>query len=519
MLKHFLDESFKNLLFLAILFGIATTGYCQHKDTDSLINAVKEAESDSAKAEAMYNLSYVYQVYKPDSALLVAQQLYDFSVKNRNLRGQSLALDAIAGAFLRMGDNTKSLEYYLKRLKIEEQRAIPYNLAIINMNIANVYNRDKDTAKASYYILIADSIISADSIEELKPYVFLNAGNIFEKSNRLSEAMRYTQKSYQLAMTMNDTLMIGSALNNIGNIYYKLGGMSLAIKNYVQSQYFIKAANDNQTLTEGLLGLAKAYKQQHRLDSALYFAKRSYNISDSNKLLANAMASSRLLADLYKEEKKFDSAFTYQSIMITLRDSLQGIERIKQLESITIQEQLRQQHIAAQVEIEKEEYRQRLQLLGIGIAIPFFFLFSVFISRRKVHRRLIQFFGILSLLLFFEYLTLLLHPVVMELTHHTPVLEIMIFVGIAALIVPVHHRIEHWFTKHLSINYESTRKRKQEEKELAAKILREQNEKAMTLPEPSISENKKESDAEVGKAHSDPEIIVPPMAATGEEDV
>jgi hypothetical protein len=56
----------------------------------------------------------------------------------------------------------------------------------------------------------------------------------------------------------------------------------------------------------------------------------------------------------------------------------------------------------------------------------------------------IRLLGVLSLLFFFEYLTLLLHPTVAALTHHTPIYEILIFVAIAAVLIPAHHKLEHW---------------------------------------------------------------------------
>ena len=63
--------------------------------------------------------------------------------------------------------------------------------------------------------------------------------------------------------------------------------------------------------------------------------------------------------------------------------------------------------------------------------------------------RFIRVLGVLSLLFFFEYLTLLLHPTVANLTGHTPVLEILIFVVLASILIPAHHRIEHWFIQKL----------------------------------------------------------------------
>lgn len=422
----------------------------QHREIDSLYKILKKEHSDTARAIILYNLSYAYQTYKPDSALFLAQEAYDIALRENFLKGQSWASDAMAGAYLRMGNNTKALEYSLKRLKIEELRNLPNNIAIINMNLANVYNRDNDTTKAIFYILKSDSIIEINNYEELKLYTWLNTGNIFERANRLPDALYYTYKCYNLAVEKNDSIMIGSALNNLGNIFLKMNDSRKAIKNYLNSQAFLLSKNDNQSLSEGLLGMAKAYRNLNRQDSALLSAKKAYEISYSNGILKNALEASVFITKSYSQLNALDSAFRYQSIMISLKDSLQGIEKIKQLESLSIGEQLRQQQMALQRKQEAEETRQRLQLLAIGIIIPLFFFLSIYISRKRVHKSIIEFSGIISLLLLFEYITLLLHPVVVELTHHTPILEILIFVGIAALMVPAHHRIQKWFTKHLA---------------------------------------------------------------------
>jgi hypothetical protein len=74
------------------------------------------------------------------------------------------------------------------------------------------------------------------------------------------------------------------------------------------------------------------------------------------------------------------------------------------------------------------------------------------LSRIKLHIRLVKILGILSLLILFEYLTLLLHPYVTEITNHTPVYEMLIFVSIAAVLIPTHHRVESWLVNWLTKN-------------------------------------------------------------------
>lgn len=81
----------------------------------------------------------------------------------------------------------------------------------------------------------------------------------------------------------------------------------------------------------------------------------------------------------------------------------------------------------------------------------------------------------LSLLFLFEYLTLLLHPTVAELTHHTPVYEILIFVGIAAILIPAHHRLEHWMIHKLSHHHHKLHHAEKVKEPVAATTVAKEN--------------------------------------------
>ncbi len=63
-------------------------------------------------------------------------------------------------------------------------------------------------------------------------------------------------------------------------------------------------------------------------------------------------------------------------------------------------------------------------------------------QRQEANRRVVQFLGLLGLLLLFEFISLFLHPYIAEWTHHIPVLMIVILVGIASVLVSLHHRLQ-----------------------------------------------------------------------------
>ncbi len=147
---------------------------------------------------------------------------------------------------------------------------------------------------------------------------------------------------------------------------------------------------------------------------------------------SRAMDASAFLTQLYKKENNIDSAFAYQTIMMGLQNEIDSKEKIRQIQNITIAEQLRQKDLAEERLQEAQDRKEKLQLLSIGILIPILFFISVYLSRKKVHRKVIKFSGVLSLLMLFEYILLLIHPLVANQTDHSPILEIIFFVAIAS---------------------------------------------------------------------------------------
>ncbi|WP_165825408.1 tetratricopeptide repeat protein [Pedobacter yonginense] len=436
------------LSFLCIL--TALNGAAQKRVIDSLYKDLRFKKTDTDRAVALYNLSYYYQNFKPDSAMFLAKEAYNLSKKRKFLRGESWALSSMANAFHALHNYPKAIEYFIEQLKIEEKRNIPENIGSTYLSMALVYNSEKDVRKALFYALKADSIAKVNKLPELALFAKLNIGDIYEKANQLGSAMVYSHNAYELSLLQKNDQITGVALNNLGNIYFKRSEYGKANDYYRRSIPFLKSSEDYNNLAECYVGLAKVFKDQHNPDSAIYYAKNAYKLANDNEFFAKAVDASALLIKLYKSNGKIDSAFVYQEIMITLTDSIDNKERAKEVQSITIAEELRQKEIVEAHEKEMEERRQKLQLLAIGILIPIFFFISIFLSRRKVNKKVIEFSGIISLLMLFEYLTLFIHPFVAEKSHHSPFIEIVVFVIIAALLTPTHHKVEHWLIGKLS---------------------------------------------------------------------
>lgn len=430
---------------------LAVPSFAQKKYIDSLNQSLTNQKTDSGRVSVLYDLSYYYHKNNPDSALILAQKAYGLAKKIKFLKGEAWGLNGLANAFHSLHNYPRAIEYFIEELKIHEKRGKPESMANTYLSMALVYNSEEDYDKALSYAFKAAEIAKANDYQDLILYAKLNIGDIYEKSNRLDSATVYTEDAYQLSIVQKNDLITGTSLNNLGNIFLKRKDYGDALKYYRLSLPILKKVRDLNTIAECNLGMAKIFKAQGSLDSSIYYAKKVYDLATKDEFFARAVDASSFLSQLYKGEHKIDSAFFYQEIAVNLSNSIDSKERAKEMQSITIAEEFRQKEIEEERIKEAEDRSQKLQLLAIGIVIPILFFISVFLSRRKVHKKVIEFSGVVSLLMLFEYLTLFIHPFVAEKSHHSPIIEIIVFVIIASLLSPTHHKVQHWLIHKLTM--------------------------------------------------------------------
>jgi tetratricopeptide (TPR) repeat protein len=425
------------------------TLYAQREKADSVANLLLTEKKDSNRVRLLWQMAGFAGIYNPDTAILLSKQSLNLANDIRYLEGQSKAMGALANAFIKIGNYPRALELYLEKLQLEEKRNAPRNLASVLMNIGIVHVMQEEYREALGYYAKADSVIQVNSITDMQYFILLNTGDAYNRIDQNDSAFRYFQQSLQEARRRNDIDLVGTSMTGLGHSYLKMQRYDESLLSYKEAIRYLREANDDEILCEATLGLGNLYNRLGKYDSAIYYANISLQTSRKGDFLTHQLEAAEFLGNQYKKAETIDSAFAYISLVRQLNDSINSKSRIRQLQILASNEQLRQLEIAELKKKAAKERKKQLQLLGIGIFIPGLFLLTLFLSRRKIRTGVIKVMGILSLLFLFEYLTLFLHPYVVELTNHTPVLEILIFVAIAAILIPAHHRIEHWLIQKL----------------------------------------------------------------------
>lgn len=437
------------ILFIAWLLQI-NCAYTQSQIIDSLNHLLYSAKQDSTRSLLLEKLSEEYMFLKNDTALHLASEGIALAKQSNFVKGEVESLRQMGFLYSAMGNDVEALKVSLEALKmaesINDQRDIIRTLLVLGV----IYSAQKDYGRALHYRLLArdQAVINGD--QSLLMLDYLDLGADYEHLNQFDSAIFYSEQAFAIGTKLEDKYIIGSSLESLGDIYLKMKRDNLAIVNYRKSIPFCIEVNDYEDYCGSTIGLAIIFKKQGIRDSSLYFAKLAYSKAKQGDLVRSQFESCSFLANYYKDFYMLDSAFAYLQEAVVAKDSLYNLEKIRKMQALTMGESIRQQELATQMK-EAEDMRIRnLQLLGIGVSIPILFIGVLLLSRTKVRPRVVEFLGILSLLLFFEFITDLIFPYVSQWTNENAILEMLFLVIIAALLEPVNFKLEHWVKEHVA---------------------------------------------------------------------
>ncbi len=439
----------KKTIFFVFLFVSYLICPAQKNKADSLLRLLSVQRNDTSRAKLMWQLADATYLFNPDTALVIAQEGLYLAQNSNYVDGESRSLGILANIFLKISNYPKALDFYIRKLKIEETRKNPRALASVTMNIGIVYAFQEDYAEALNYYNKADSIIEAHNVVDFKDKIALNKGDLFDRTKKSDSAIVYFNKSLFAAKEKNDIEIIGGSKVGLGHSYVKKEDYPLALSFYNTAIPDLQKAENEDLLCEAYNGLAYLYSKINKNDSAILFSHKALVIARKSDFLSRQYDALSFLSETYKK-KSMDSAFQYLTNSLEIKEKIYSNSKVKQLQILSSDEQLRQNEKIIEEKKKAKVRKKQLQLLFIGIFIPLFFLLTFLFSRIMLSTRIIRLMGIISLLLFFEYLTLWLHPFVQKITNHTPIYEILIFVLIAAFLIPAHHRLEHWFIEKIT---------------------------------------------------------------------
>jgi hypothetical protein len=267
----------------------------------------------------------------------------------------------------------------------------------------------------------------------------------FLKTGNLDSALYYGQLMERTSQLIDTKIFRVNAKTQIASIYDQMGEVELA------DIYFKKAMLDGESII-GANRKAAFYRayipfliKNKRISEAIkqtdIFFAQSTQINNLNSLLKGA----GFKRTLFEIQGKTDSAYYYSRMEADLSDRIFNQNNKNAIQSMQLNERLREIEETENQERLKETSKQNLQYIIIAIGILSLLTLFLMLSRSFItNTKTIEFLGIITLIIVFEFLNLLLHPFLERITGHSPILILLALVCIAALLIPLHHKVEKW---------------------------------------------------------------------------
>ncbi|MEO6720216.1 MAG: tetratricopeptide repeat protein [Ferruginibacter sp.] len=306
------------LIVLFLLTGIVFPIYVAGQDgtsTQELREKLKRLEKqpgylqDTAYANTLTDLAYIYSYSYPDSALAILDGHAERCHSAGDTKGEADTYLILGDAFQTKGIFDKALEYYEKSLRLEKniknhqkQESLLLNrIGIIHLNQGNY-----PEALSKFY----ESLKAAETIDnkELIGATLNNIANVHFHQGKFDEAEKDYQERLKIAAETADSSSMSLAYNSIGEVNLKQKELAKALRNLGIGYQLASRVNDQEMLLITTLSMAEAYYVTDSLENAVSLFEDGLRLSkqrDNGTFICNALIG---LAKVYNRQGKSDAA-------------------------------------------------------------------------------------------------------------------------------------------------------------------------------------------------------------------
>ena len=462
-------------LLITIQFSVAQSAKIDFSqkppNLDSLLPKIKAEKNDSARyylamsALTISETNPVEDMHNSEIILLHGQ-------KNNDLVCQVLGYCCLCYDYIAFGNKVKSLEFGIKANQTAEKSNNDRLKTFAKAMLALTYLTMGDFEKAESYNKAAMETGSKYETDIISVCAVNDMGTIYLAMGKIDSALVYTQKAYEMAIKSGINYWLTSTYLQFGSIHAAMKNSSLALNYWNLALNEANRIGSPKFVSTAYNAMAQFYYASNQSDSAKLYATRAISSVNNTAFYTLNVDPAKLLLNIYRNSN-VDSAFKYSEIYRTANDSLFNIRTLQQAQLMAVEEEARLAELKYEEEKSDEARKTNLEYTFIAIGIvSFFMIFLVFSRSYITNPKIIEFLSVIALLIVFEFFNLLIHPLLEKVTHHSPVLMLLALVGLAALLIPLHHKLEHWAVHKL------IEKNKQSRLEAAKKTI-EQLEKSV----------------------------------------
>jgi tetratricopeptide (TPR) repeat protein len=430
-------------------------------DADKAFGYINEATSlistlgdDSLRVLAQIELGNVYGLKREKllslrnylSGLRVAEEIKSAELKQK-------CYNALTAFYNGIDDNDKAIDYAVKALNILDEVKkgnTPYNKPVALIAIGNLYSQKKNYDIANHYF--QQSIHIADSLhyEPLKIPAYLGILNNNLNSGRPEEALNFLNSNIEIKTFAAKFGLSQQIDYAYGYIYTDIGKYDSAKYYYARAASFFENSSTETSKYVFYYQLGKMYKLSGDNKKAIENFMKAKEIADKVADPERIQIAAKELDTVYMNTGDYRQSKLYNAMYYQYKDSLDKLGKEKDLLQAEAADE--QQREARRLKEEEDNLKRKnnIQYTAITIGIAALLIMMVLLGMFRVSAGFIKAVSFFTFLMLFEFIFLVFKKNIHSITHGEPWKDLAFMIGLAALLVPLHHWMEHRVLKYLT---------------------------------------------------------------------
>lgn len=420
----------------------------------SIAGALKD---DSLRVEAYLSVGDTYKA-RNEKLLAFRNYLEALTIAEVSGREQLLrrAYIWMTRFYYGLSEFDKALDYVTRYIAIDQKNHDLFRLMddYVNEGAFFAAKKEPDLASAIY----EKSLRLADSLQ-LPP---IYKTDIYVAYAQLYIENKDTVKGYHYFLTHPEIhdFFVGAGMEFRIDVAY--AELYMGMMKLDSAYYFLKRAEPSINQKSALryqYGLSDDYSEYYRLrgdyKQAINYARGEYELAGKMQDIHRLEESSHQLNTLYVLSGDWKMAYTYEQEYIVYRDSLEVLSKASDLLKLEVDNDNRRRERLAHEEEEATQHRHNIQYMGITAGIVILFILLGLSGFFVVHPGTIRALVFFSFILLFEFVIVLTDEPIRNWTHGEPWVDLLVKISLAAILVPLHHKLEH-----AALHYLTSRKKR-----------------------------------------------------------
>lgn len=383
---------------IAIIYNQLGLIYQHESNLDSAAvcheNALKNAwkvSKNNQEIGVSYNKIGIIFYYRGelDSALIYLKKSVPY-FKDKKLKANALNNLALMNKYNSNPDI--AIKNYLSAVSIYKEFKDTLNQIYVYNNVAALYTDLENYEKCKFYL--KTGLRLAGNKEKYKGPKYSCQGNlagIYNKEEKFDKAIKLLRDNIvYYESTKQYSFLIANKIN-LANSYDGMGEKQNALSLYIETLRLMETVQLELNKEALFINIASCYEDLNNHSEALKFYRRALHLAKANELVLRYESIYKGLSSVHQKLKNSDSSIFYKDLQITLRDSLDNVEKetkMMELESKHRNKELGSNLKSSQDQLSNTEAERSWFATGLAYAlliilITVFIIFFIFLRYKK----------------------------------------------------------------------------------------------------------------------------------------